>query len=141
LSIGRDVIFVPIGQESGVESEVRIRCPLTLLAQCESFMCKNGHTNCCCRRLLFCQLDFTTQKSHLEEFVTSRGHICDFYLKYHCKLNVIEQYWGAAKFCYRNTTHTTNIIEMEKNMLTCLDDISLIQIIRYGAYLNLDSRN
>jgi hypothetical protein len=63
-----------------------------LLAQCESFRCKNGHTNCCCRRLLFCQPDFMTQKSHLEEFVTSRRHICDFYPKYHCELNFIEQY-------------------------------------------------
>jgi hypothetical protein len=103
-----------------------------LSAQCESFLCKNGLTNCCCRRLLFCQPDFNTQKSHLEEFITSRGHICDFYPKYHCELNFIEQYWGAAKSRYRNTTRTTNIIEMEENMIACLDDVPLLQIIRYG---------
>jgi hypothetical protein len=83
-----------------------------------------------------------TQKSCLEEFVTLCGHICDFYPKYHCELNFIEQYWGAAKFHYRNTTRTTNIVEMEKNMFVCLDDDLLIQIIQYGAqYLNVDSRN
>ena len=79
-----------------------------------------------------------TQKSRLEEFVTSRGHICDFYPKYHCELNFIEQYWGAAKFRYHNTMRTTNIIEMEKNMLACLDDVPLVHIIRFGAYLNVD---
>jgi len=104
-----------------------------LLAQCESFRCKKDLTDCCCWRLLFCQPDFKTQKSRLEEFVTSRGHICDFYPKYHCELNFIEQYWGAAKFRYRNTTWTTDIVEMEENMLACLDDIPLLLIIRYSV--------
>jgi hypothetical protein len=113
-----------------------------LLAQCESFRCKNSHTNCCCQCLLFCQPDFITQKSCFEEFVTLHGHICDFHPKYYCKLNFIEQYWGAAKFHYCNTTCTTNIVEMEKNMLVCLDDVPLIQIIQSGAqYLDVDSRN
>ena len=74
-----------------------------------------------------------TVMPRLEEFVTSRGHICDFYPKYHCELNFIEQYWGAAKLRYRNTTCTTNIVEMEENMIACLDDVPLIQIIQYGA--------
>jgi hypothetical protein len=43
------------------------------------------------------QPDFVSQKSQLEEFVVSQGHIWDFYPKYHCELNFIEQYWGAAK--------------------------------------------
>jgi hypothetical protein len=103
-----------------------------LLAQCKTFWCKKGLTNCCCQHLLFCQPDFKMQKSRLEEFITSHGHICDFYLKYHCELNFIEQYWGAAKFHYRNTTWTTNIIEMEENMIACLDDVPLLQIIQYG---------
>ncbi|KIJ31296.1 hypothetical protein M422DRAFT_186218, partial [Sphaerobolus stellatus SS14] len=68
-----------------------------LNAQCESFKCEEGRTDCCCRRLLFMQPDFVNQKSALEELVTRRGHICDFYPKFHCELNFIEQYWGAAK--------------------------------------------
>jgi transposase len=101
-----------------------------LLAQCEGFKCIQGKTDCCCRRLLFTQPDFVGQKSRLEEFITSWSHICDFYPKYHCELNFIEKFWGAAKFRYRNTSKTYNINEMEKNVIACLDDIPLLQIRR-----------
>jgi len=109
----------------------------TLLAQCEGFKCEGGRTDCCCRRLLFSQPDFINQRSRLEEFITSRGHICDFYPKYHCELNFIEQYWGAVKFRYRGFgTRPSNINEMEKRVLKCLDDIPILQIRRF---VNCDS--
>jgi hypothetical protein len=107
-----------------------------LQAQCEGFKCVPEKTDCCCRRVLFTQPDFVAQKSKLEEFITSRGHICDFYPKYHRELNFIEQYWGAAKFHYRNTSKTKNIDEMEKSMLACLDDIPLSQIRRYSIFFS-----
>jgi hypothetical protein len=66
-------------------------------------------TNCCCQKVLFCQPDFVQQKSALEELITAHGHICDFYPKFHCELNFIEQYWGAAKFLYRLTPATSNL--------------------------------
>ena len=101
-----------------------------LLAQCEGFKCEAGRTDCCCCRILFCQPDFTAQKSHLEEFITARGHICDFYPKFHCELNFIEQYWGAVKFRYRSSPKTADLEAMEHNVLACLDDIPLLQIKR-----------
>lgn len=101
-----------------------------LLAQCPGFKCEAGHADCCCRRILFCQPDFVNQKSALEEFVESRGHICDFYPKYHCELNFIEMYWGAAKFRYRKSARTTNIDEMENNVKKCLDEVPKLSIIR-----------
>jgi hypothetical protein len=101
-----------------------------LLAQCTGFKCQAGCTDCCCRRILFTQPDFINQKSALAELVESRGHICDFYPKYHCELNFIEMYWGAAKFRYRTTAKTANIDEMEKNVKACLDDVPHLQIIR-----------
>ncbi|KIJ42627.1 hypothetical protein M422DRAFT_254072 [Sphaerobolus stellatus SS14] len=103
-----------------------------LNAQCPGFKCEAGRTECCCRRLLFCQPDFCDHKSQLEEFINFRGHLCDFYPKLHCELKFIEQYWGAAKWRYRTTQKTNNINEMEQNMIACLDDIPQLQILRYA---------
>lgn len=102
----------------------------SLRAQCDGFKCVPGATNCCCRRLLFCQPDFVSQKSQLEEYITSRGHICDFYPKFHCELNFIEQYWGAVKYLYRSSPKTADMEAMEKNVIACLDDVPLLQIRR-----------
>ena len=101
-----------------------------LHAQCTDFHCPPGHTDCCCRRLLFSQPDFVSQKSQLQELVESCGHLCDFYPKYHCELNFIEQYWGAAKLRFRVAGHAATIQEMEKTVITCLDDVPLLQIQR-----------
>src|SRR5216683_4407518 len=101
----------------------RFKCPL-----CE------GQPNCCCHRILFKQLDFMLQRPQLQEFIKLCGHICDFYLKYHCELNFIKQYWGAAKLCYRIAGHARTLNAMEKKMLECLDDIPLKQIRRYVSY-------
>lgn len=101
-----------------------------LKAQCEGFKCEAGETNCCCCRLLFTQSDFENQKSHLEEYITSRGHICDFYPKYHCELNFIEQYWGAAKLIYRTSPKTKDMKEMEDNVKNSLNDVQIVQIKR-----------
>ncbi|KIJ31065.1 hypothetical protein M422DRAFT_186398 [Sphaerobolus stellatus SS14] len=103
-----------------------------LKAQCEGFKCEPGRTDCCCRKLLFTQPDFVNQKSHLEELITSRNHICDFYPKFHCELNFIEQYWGAAKLRYRASPRTKNMEEMEANVIAALDDVPLTQIQRYA---------
>jgi hypothetical protein len=50
-----------------------------LNAQCEGSKCVVRKTDFCCRWLLFTQSDFVNQKSHLEEYITSWGHICDFF--------------------------------------------------------------
>ena len=76
------------------------------------------------------------QKSELEEFITMRGHICNFYPKFHCELNFIEQYWGALKYLYRSTAKTADMDAMERNVLECLDEVPLLQIRRYVTKKN-----
>ena len=101
-----------------------------LLTQCPNFKCPPGHTDCCCQHILFLQPDFTAQKSQLEELIESRGHICDFYPKYHCELNFIEQYWGAAKSHYWNSPQAKMGRKMEASVWESLDNVSLLQIQR-----------
>jgi hypothetical protein len=102
-----------------------------LKAQCKS-TCWSACTGtaCCCRRILFNQPDFVNQKSALEELIEDRGHLCTFYPKFHCELNFIEQYWGAAKYRYRATPLTESIEEMERNVMACLDNVPLDQLRR-----------
>ena len=101
-----------------------------LLAQCPNFCCNPDRTDCCCRRILFSQPDFISQKSQLQELVESRGHLCDFYPKYHCELNFIEQYWGAAKLRFHTVGCAATIKEMERKVINCLNDVPLLQIRR-----------
>ena len=90
-----------------------------------------GKTDCCCRWLLFTQPDFENQKSHLEEYITSWSHVCDFHPKYHCELNFIKQYWGAAKLIYRSSTKTRDMKEMEVGLRAVTVDYG-IRLSWYG---------
>jgi hypothetical protein len=96
-----------------------------LLAQCPKPGCPPDRFDCCCRRLLFMQPDFVAQKSQLEEFIVSRGHLCDFYPKYHCELNFIEQFWGAAKLHFRGASRVATVCEMEQLVIESLDSVPL----------------
>jgi hypothetical protein len=104
-----------------------------LVAQCQSFRCPPGCTDCCCRRLLFSQPDFPNHKSQLQELVESCGHLCNFYPKYHCELNFIEQYW-AAKLRFHSMERVATIEKMGQQVVASLDDIPLLQIRRYFIF-------
>jgi hypothetical protein len=71
-----------------------------LNADCQ--LCKDkiddeNRVDCCARRIISLQPDFLNQRSALEEVILEAGHKCIFYPKFHCELNYIERYWGAAK--------------------------------------------
>lgn len=71
--------------------------------------------DCCCCRLLAVQPDFASEVSALQHLVEQRvvladvehvihycnRHVCLFLPKFHCELNWIERFWGAAKLYVR----------------------------------------
>jgi hypothetical protein len=99
-----------------------------LLTQCTGFHCPPGCTDCYCWCILFLQPDFISQKPQLQELVESCSHLYDFYPKYHCKLNFIKQYWGAAKLHFHMAGHVATLNEMEGKVIQCLDNIPLLHI-------------
>jgi hypothetical protein len=56
---------------------------------------------CCMHRVLALQEDFqvANETPMIQKYMESRGHICLFYPKFHCKLNPMEMVWGFAKYC------------------------------------------
>ncbi len=43
------------------------------------------------------QLGFKTQRYMLEELLAECSHLSNFYPKFHCKLNYIENFWATVK--------------------------------------------
>ena len=103
---------------------------MLFLPSARVFAAPLARVDCCCRRILFSQPDFVSQKSQLQELVKSCGHLCDFYPKYHCELNFIEQYWGAAKLHFWVAGRAATIDEMESKVIQSLDDVPLLHIRR-----------
>lgn len=56
---------------------------------------------CCARGLMSIQPDFVAQKNMLEEAVVARGYMAILFPVFHCELNWIEHFWGAAKYWVR----------------------------------------
>ncbi len=91
---------------------------------------KEGQATCCYHHLLYSQPNFTSQKALLQEYIELCGHLCDFYPKYHCELNFIEQYWGTAKLQFHIAGCVKTLNKMERKMLNCLDFVPFKQIQR-----------
>ncbi|PBK83278.1 hypothetical protein ARMGADRAFT_1048481 [Armillaria gallica] len=106
------------------------------LAQCKNFKCPVGRTDCCCRRVLYCQPDFVNQKSILQEHCTARGYEVVYFPKFHCELNFIEQCWGYAKRLYRLCPTSTKEDDLERNMLQSLDAVPLKSMRKFATRSN-----
>jgi hypothetical protein len=123
----------PDGQPKGIK---QILCERGLWRQNmvgECKLCRNGNsdslrTDCCGRRIISLQPDFLAQRSALVETIENSGHVCIFLPKFHCELNFIERYWGAAKRYARNNCNYTWSGLQE----TVIDSVDVITIRRFA---------
>jgi hypothetical protein len=109
-----------IVKERGWEDAYNIR------AKCKK--CDETRTDCCLRRILYNQPDFTNPISILETLVTSRGHGFLLLPKFHPELNPIEQCWGKAKRTYREFPDSVGMVQFRRNVKAALDSVSLDDI-------------
>ncbi|KIK54954.1 hypothetical protein GYMLUDRAFT_176490 [Collybiopsis luxurians FD-317 M1] len=119
-----------------------------LIGKCKK-KCAEESTDCCARCILQLQPDFVEQKSCIQEIIEAAGHICIMLLKYHCKINFIEYFWGAVKqwLCEHSNY---NFATLQENMPKALDSVSVELIWKWehrswhfiDAYAeNLDSKD
>ena len=116
-------------RERGLYKEAELR------AQCPDFQCPGPKAkdpvNCCCRCVLYNQPDFSGTETLLETLCKSHGVDVIYLPKFHCELNPIERCWCHAKRMYRlNPNVTSTDEEMERNIITALDSVSLLSIRR-----------
>ena len=101
-----------------------------LKAQCKDFKCPEDRVDCCCRRFLFNQPDFTAVESTLETLCKERGFPALFLPKFHPELNPIEQCWCCAKSIYREFPLSSKEDVMHSHVVETLDAVSLQHIRR-----------
>ena len=89
--------------------------------------------NCCAVHVLSLQPDFLAQKPLIREVIENRGHKVIFYPKFHCELNFIEMFWGAAKRYTRNNCDYS-FKALEKIVSETLNSVPLEQIRRYAHH-------
>jgi hypothetical protein len=76
------------------------------------------------------QPDFVAQKSALIEIIEERGHMVEFYPKFHCETNFIERVWGEAKRVARKECDYS-FASLRVRVPLILNQISLIHIRNY----------
>ncbi|RIA79587.1 hypothetical protein C1645_840337 [Glomus cerebriforme] len=83
------------------------------------------------RKLMSQQPDFLAQKGRLEEIIVAAGHKVIFYPKFHCELNYIENFWGAAKkFSQSNCDYSWT--GLQRTVPLALASVPLTTIRRYA---------
>ncbi|CAG8725905.1 3842_t:CDS:2 [Cetraspora pellucida] len=104
----------------------------------ECKFCKNKESrndslwvDCCARKVIASQPDFVVQKSAVVELIENADHLCIFYPKFHCELNFIEMYWGAAKFYARNHCDYS-WAGLQKTVPQALDSVDVVTIRRFA---------
>ena len=65
--------------------------------------------------------------SAIEEIILETGYRCIFYSKFHCELNYIEWYWGAAKrYMRENCDYSWS--DLQHTVPAALESVNIITI-------------
>jgi hypothetical protein len=131
----RQKMHLPDGRPKGIKLVLKERnlWPSTKLVRICTACKKHSpiQGSCCAVRILELQPDFVNQKSLIEETVESYGHKVIFYPKFHCELNFIELFWGAAKkYTRENCDYTFK--SLEKTVPLALNSVSLEKIRKFA---------
>src|SRR6185369_16802478 len=105
-----------------------------MVGECKLCQDRNNdpsRVDCCGRQIISLQPDFLAQKSALVEVIENAGHVCIFFPKFHCELNFIERYWGAAKRYTRNNCNYT-WSGLRETVPHALDSVELTTICRFA---------
>ena len=101
-----------------------------LRAQCPGFKCPPCQIDCCARRILYNQPDFTVTETLLEAHCKRRGFEVLYLPKFHPELSPIESCWGSAKRKYREFPPSRSEAELGANVVSSLESVPLEQIRR-----------
>jgi len=96
--------------------------------------CLDGGS-CCARALLAAQPDFKAQKNHIEEAIIKAGHEVIYYPAFHCEINFIEYFWGAAKH-YARERCEYDFESLQRIVPEALASVSSHLIWKYWARTN-----
>ncbi|PKB97087.1 hypothetical protein RhiirA5_298178, partial [Rhizophagus irregularis] len=99
--------------------------------KCKEKCQDSSRTSCCARRVISLEPDFLAQKGAIEELIENAGHKCIFFPKFHCELNFIERYWGAAKrYSRENCNYSWE--GLQRVVPESLDSVTLITIRKFS---------
>ena len=88
-------------------------------------------SNCCATELLALQPDFKAQKGELQQAIERAGHLVLFYPPFHCEINFIEYFWGAAKR-YTRVHYEYDIPSLKRLVPEAIEQISDQLIWKYA---------
>ncbi len=80
------------------------------------------------------QPDFFEQQSALEETIVELEHVFEWYPKFYCECNFIEQYWGFAKREVRGLC-SYKYADLLKHVPKTLDSVPIMTIRKFARKL------
>jgi hypothetical protein len=98
--------------------------------------CSRDATECCAKRIIELQPDFKAQKSLVQETIEAAEHLClaSVLPKFHCKLNIIEYFWGCVKRYLQEHCDYT-FTTLKENIPDALASVDVICIWKWQNHM------